>query len=95
MDIVYIVFAFCCGFGFSLFGLPTLIGFLVAGFALNFAGAATIILLYITAPASEFGVYNSATIAPMNWGVDSSGDPCPFGGCTTSPTRFPTNDGGI
>jgi glutathione-regulated potassium-efflux system ancillary protein KefC len=38
MDIVWIVFAFVCGLAVKLVGLPPLIGFLVAGFALNLAG---------------------------------------------------------
>ncbi|MFT5449915.1 MAG: glutathione-regulated potassium-efflux system ancillary protein KefC [Gammaproteobacteria bacterium] len=38
MDVLWIVFAFACGLGLKLLGLPPLIGFLVAGFALNYAG---------------------------------------------------------
>lgn len=38
MDILWLVFAFVCGLGMRLVGLPPLIGYLLAGFALNFAG---------------------------------------------------------
>ena len=38
MDVLWIVFAFACGLAVKLLGLPPLIGFLVAGFALNYAG---------------------------------------------------------
>jgi glutathione-regulated potassium-efflux system ancillary protein KefC len=38
MDIAWIAFAFACGLGVKLVGLPPLIGFLAAGFALNAAG---------------------------------------------------------
>jgi predicted Kef-type K+ transport protein len=38
MDIVWILFAFVCGLGVKLLGLPPLIGFLAAGFLLNFVG---------------------------------------------------------
>ncbi len=38
MDILWLVFAFVCGLAVKLVGLPPLIGFLVAGFALNIAG---------------------------------------------------------
>ena len=39
MDIVWILFAYVCGLGVKLLGLPPLIGFLAAGFALNAVGA--------------------------------------------------------
>lgn len=39
MDILWIVFAFACGFGVKQLGLPPLIGYLAAGFLLNFYGA--------------------------------------------------------
>ena len=35
MDILWVVFAFICGFGIKQFGLPPLIGYLAAGFLLN------------------------------------------------------------
>jgi len=38
MDIFWILFAFGCGLIVKQFGLPPLIGYLVAGFLLNFAG---------------------------------------------------------
>ncbi|MFK8014009.1 MAG: cation:proton antiporter [Gammaproteobacteria bacterium] len=38
MDILWLVFAFVCGLGIKLLGLPPLIGFLIAGFALNAVG---------------------------------------------------------
>ncbi len=38
MDILWILFAFACGFGIKQFGLPPLIGYLVAGFLLNMYG---------------------------------------------------------
>jgi glutathione-regulated potassium-efflux system ancillary protein KefC len=38
MEIVWIIFAFACGFGVKLLGQPPLIGFLIAGFALNAIG---------------------------------------------------------
>lgn len=38
MDFIFILFAFVCGFAFNLLNLPALIGFLIAGFVLNFLG---------------------------------------------------------
>ena len=38
MDILWILFAFACGFGIKQLGLPPLIGYLAAGFLLNFYG---------------------------------------------------------
>ncbi len=38
MDMLWLVFAFICGLGGKLLGLPPLVGFLVAGFALNVVG---------------------------------------------------------
>ena len=38
MDILWILFAFVCGFGVKQLGLPPLIGYLAAGFMLNFSG---------------------------------------------------------
>ncbi|GAB3018039.1 cation:proton antiporter domain-containing protein [Bowmanella dokdonensis] len=38
MDFIWILFAFLCGLGVKLFNLPPLIGFLAAGFFLNFIG---------------------------------------------------------
>ena len=38
MDVLWILFAFICGLGVKLLGQPPLIGFLLAGFALNAAG---------------------------------------------------------
>jgi glutathione-regulated potassium-efflux system ancillary protein KefC len=38
MDILWILFAFACGFGVKQLGLPPLIGYLAAGFLLNFYG---------------------------------------------------------
>jgi len=38
MDILWILFAFACGFGIKQLGLPPLIGYLAAGFMLNFYG---------------------------------------------------------
>lgn len=38
VDILWLVFAFGCGLGIKLLGLPPLIGYLIAGFALNAVG---------------------------------------------------------
>ena len=38
MDILWILFAFICGLGIKQLGLPPLIGYLAAGFLLNFYG---------------------------------------------------------
>lgn len=38
MDVLWIVFAFACGFGVKQIGLPPLVGYLAAGFLLNFYG---------------------------------------------------------
>ncbi|MEH6579582.1 MAG: cation:proton antiporter family protein [Amphritea sp.] len=38
MDFIWILFAFVCGFGVKMAGLPPLIGFLFAGFLLHFLG---------------------------------------------------------
>ena len=38
MDILWILFAFACGFAIKQLGLPPLIGYLAAGFLLNFYG---------------------------------------------------------
>lgn len=38
MDFIWILFAFICGLGMKLISLPPLIGYLVAGFVLHFAG---------------------------------------------------------
>ena len=38
MDILWILFAFACGFGIKQIGLPPLIGYLAAGFLLNLYG---------------------------------------------------------
>ncbi|MFT4940039.1 MAG: glutathione-regulated potassium-efflux system ancillary protein KefC [Paraglaciecola sp.] len=38
MEFIWILFAFVCGLVTKMFGLPALIGFLVAGFGLNLAG---------------------------------------------------------
>ena len=38
MDILWILFAFACGFGIKQLGLPPLIGYLIAGFLLNLYG---------------------------------------------------------
>jgi glutathione-regulated potassium-efflux system ancillary protein KefC len=38
MDILWILFAFACGFGIKQLGLPPLIGYLAAGFMLNMYG---------------------------------------------------------
>ncbi len=38
MDIFWLIFAFACGFGVKQFGMPPLIGYLVAGFLLNLYG---------------------------------------------------------
>ena len=38
MDFIWVLFAFICGLGMKLISLPPLIGYLVAGFILNFAG---------------------------------------------------------
>ena len=38
MDILWLIFAFVCGLAIKLVGLPPLVGFLIAGFALNVAG---------------------------------------------------------
>lgn len=40
MDILWILFAFACGFGVKQLGLPPLIGYLAAGFMLNLYGVA-------------------------------------------------------
>ena len=39
MNFLWVLFAFVCGLGVRLIGLPPLIGFLIAGFALNAAGS--------------------------------------------------------
>lgn len=38
MDFIWILFAFVCGLGMKLISLPPLIGYLIAGFVLHFAG---------------------------------------------------------
>ena len=38
MEFVFILLAFICGLGLKLIGLPPLIGYLIAGFALNYLG---------------------------------------------------------
>jgi len=38
MDFIWILFAFICGLGMKLVSLPPLIGYLLAGFILHFAG---------------------------------------------------------
>ncbi|WP_102795516.1 cation:proton antiporter [Bowmanella denitrificans] len=38
MDFIWVLFAFVCGLGVKMFNLPPLIGFLAAGFLLNFIG---------------------------------------------------------
>ncbi|WP_271272330.1 cation:proton antiporter family protein [Aliamphritea hakodatensis] len=38
MDFIWILFAFVCGLGMKLISLPPLIGYLLAGFVLHFAG---------------------------------------------------------
>ncbi|MEP1384118.1 MAG: cation:proton antiporter family protein [Paraglaciecola sp.] len=38
MEFAFILLAFACGFGAKLLGLPTLIGYLTAGFVLNYLG---------------------------------------------------------
>lgn len=38
MDVIFILFAFVCGLGVKMAGMPPLIGFLAAGFILNFMG---------------------------------------------------------
>lgn len=38
MEFAFILIAFICGFGLKLVGLPPMIGYLIAGFALNFFG---------------------------------------------------------
>lgn len=38
MDFIWVIVAFVCGLAMKLVDLPPLIGFLIAGFALNFAG---------------------------------------------------------
>lgn len=38
MNILWLIFAFVCGFGVRMLGLPPLIGFLIAGFLLNLYG---------------------------------------------------------
>jgi predicted Kef-type K+ transport protein len=38
MDVLWILVAFVCGLGVQSLGLPPLVGFLAAGFALNYAG---------------------------------------------------------
>ena len=38
MDFIFILFAFICGLGVKIVGMPPLIGFLAAGFILNFLG---------------------------------------------------------
>ncbi|MEP0354962.1 MAG: cation:proton antiporter family protein [Paraglaciecola sp.] len=38
MEFAFILLAFACGFGAKLLGLPTLIGYLAAGFVLNYLG---------------------------------------------------------
>lgn len=38
MEFAFILLAFICGFGLKLVGLPPMIGYLIAGFALNYLG---------------------------------------------------------
>ena len=38
MDFIWILFAFVCGYVFRIIELPPLIGYLLAGFILNFIG---------------------------------------------------------
>uniref|UniRef100_UPI0026067F71 cation:proton antiporter domain-containing protein n=1 Tax=uncultured Paraglaciecola sp. TaxID=1765024 RepID=UPI0026067F71 len=38
MEFAFILLAFSCGLGLKLVGLPPLIGYLIAGFALNYLG---------------------------------------------------------
>ncbi|GAB3110239.1 cation:proton antiporter [Aestuariicella hydrocarbonica] len=38
MDFIWILFAFACGLGVRLLSLPPLVGYLIAGFGLNFMG---------------------------------------------------------
>ena len=38
MEFAFILLAFICGLGLKLAGLPPLIGYLIAGFALNYLG---------------------------------------------------------
>ena len=38
MEYAFLLFAFVCGLTVKLFGIPPLVGYLVAGFLLNFAG---------------------------------------------------------
>jgi glutathione-regulated potassium-efflux system ancillary protein KefC len=38
MEFAFILIAFTCGFGLKLIGLPPMIGYLIAGFALNYFG---------------------------------------------------------
>lgn len=38
MEFAFILLAFICGLGFKILGLPPLIGYLIAGFALNYLG---------------------------------------------------------
>jgi glutathione-regulated potassium-efflux system ancillary protein KefC len=38
MEFVFILLAFICGLGLKLLGMPSLIGYLIAGFALNYLG---------------------------------------------------------
>ena len=38
MEYAFLLFAFVCGLTVKLIGIPPLVGYLVAGFLLNFAG---------------------------------------------------------
>ncbi|WP_261842987.1 cation:proton antiporter family protein [Aliamphritea ceti] len=49
MDFIWILFAFMCGLGMKLISLPPLIGYLLAGFVLHFAGVTPDDTLYTLA----------------------------------------------
>ena len=76
-DPLWIAIAFACGYLVTLIGLPPLVGFLIAGFLLNFAGAESGVFLNVTA---DLGVtlllftiglkLNFRSLAlPQIWGV--------------------------
>lgn len=62
----------------------TFLGYLV--------GALVIIILFFQTPSNSGPFaqpFADVTAPPVNWGNDSAGNPCPFGGCTVSPTLPP------
>lgn len=60
---------------------------------MSFAGiaaAAAFIILYFKASADDPAVFSTGTAPPISWGYYTNAQgvevPCPYGGCTNSPT---------